>query len=320
MRFSTTGSVRRIDLRTVGSAIHALSQEWASLRFGADGRALNPETGQPVDSLRLVEGTHRSPGARYELVTVTDVLEPDPEQLRALDQEMPAGPDRDWAEYHARRSAISVRTGTTETRWDATLDADDARRLALTLHGPDDVWTVELALVHGRLPRLELSADSDVTSLLASDGLPRWLAGLVGGPAHGTGFLDLALLDQRGRATVAEASGAFNRFRAEGTATVTTSARTWDVTARTRLRARGLGRPLLLYFRRRLRRELTETAAQAWAQADQHVAELDRQLTAMRRLAETEGGMGRVVHRTLWEPGYADLVAERTAEEPSSPA
>nr|MCW2728244.1 hypothetical protein [Aeromicrobium sp.] len=96
MRFTTSGSLRRIDVSLVADVIGPLREEWAALRFGADGAVVNPVTGDPVPVLRLVEGRHRSPGARYEVVTRTPVVEADPERLRALQEELIVGVDVDW--------------------------------------------------------------------------------------------------------------------------------------------------------------------------------------------------------------------------------
>jgi len=313
MRFSTSGSVRRIDLGTVAEVVRALTDEWAALRFDRDGRPINPVTDEAVDQVRLVGGTHRSPGARYEIVSVSNVVEADPEQLQALDAEMLTGMDVDWAEYDRRRAAISTVTGTQESRDTVVLHEDDSRRLVLELLDPNELWTATLAVVHGPLPRLELSGGQDVTRAIAAEGLPRPLARLFGGLASGSGFVDLALLDRRGSTTVAEASGAFNRFRGDARVDVKTSARSWRVSVKASVKARGIGRPMLLFLRSRLKKAFDRGAASVWAQADAQVADLERQLVAFRRLAETEGGIDRVMHRSLWEPGYADRISEEIA-------
>ena len=71
MRFSTSGSLRRLDVSLLVDAVGPLRAEWAALRFDADGNLVNPVSGAPIDTIRLLEGRHRAEGARYEL-TVAD--------------------------------------------------------------------------------------------------------------------------------------------------------------------------------------------------------------------------------------------------------
>ncbi|MBC9226854.1 hypothetical protein GL325_10990 [Aeromicrobium sp. 636] len=312
MRFSTSGTVRRIDLTLVSTVVNTLRDEWAGLTFGPDGALLNPITGEPFRDLVLADGRHRTPGARYELITRTPVLEADPEKLRVLNAEMLDGKDInadiDWETYAARIGAISVQTGTTESTTSVTLIADDSRHLAFSVADPAGVWSLEVDVVHGKLPRVDVTGRHDATAMIAAEGAPGCLARLFGGIATGTASIDLATLEQRGRTTLAEASGRFNRFRGDGSVDLKTSARAWDVTAGATVRARGLGRPLLWFFGSRVRRAFAEAAADFWDRVPLRMDEIETALRELADLAQSEGGVDRVVHHTLWEDGYADRV------------
>ncbi|MCD9154495.1 hypothetical protein [Aeromicrobium duanguangcaii] len=313
MRFSTSGKVRRIDLTLAAAVITALRDEWAGLTFGPGGAVMNPLTDEPFRDLVLADGRHRTPGARYELITRTPVFEPDPEQLRDLNAEMLDGKDIgaadiDWQAYGARSRAISVQTGMTESTTAFTLIADDARHLAVSVTDPAGVWSVEVDLIHGQLPRVELAGRHDATAMIAAEGAPGCLARLLGGIATGTASIDLAALEQRGKGTLAQASGQFNRFRGTGSVDLKTSARAWDVKAGATVRGRGLGRPLLWFFGSRARRAFDEAAASFWDRLPQTMNETEAGLRELADLARSEGGLDRVVRHTLWEDGYADRV------------
>ncbi|MCD9199304.1 hypothetical protein [Aeromicrobium wangtongii] len=318
MRFSTSGSLRRIDVSLLASAIEALRGEWAALRFDAAGALLNPISGAAIGDVRLVEGRHRSPGARYDITIRTPVLEPDPAQLRALDAEHLGREDTDWDTCFDRRQAISVQTGETETTASVVLRADDSRVLAASVTDASQLWSVDVDLVHGRLPRIEATGRLDATAMIAAEQVPGCLARLLGGVATGTATVDLAAIERRGRNTLVEGSGQFNRFRADGAARVTTSARSWDVGAKIRLRGKGIGRLVLRIFGGRLRREFDASMTTGWATAATAMDGIERQLGAVRTFIDQEGGLADVVHRTLWEDGYGDhLDALYSSQHPS---
>lgn len=304
MRFSTSGSLRRIDISLLIAVVGPLRTEWAGLRFDPSGALVNALSGEPMPDFRLIEGAHRKVGARYEVVGRTPVMEPDPARLRALDAELLGVPDTDWDEYYRRRESISVQTGVTETTTTFTLRADDARTLAVTVTDPDELWAVEIDITHGRLPRIEVSGRLDVTEMLAHE-MPGCLSRILGGTASGAATIDLGALEAR-RGALADGSGGFNRFRGEGGVTVKTSARSWSVKAKGRLRARGLGRPVLLFGGRRLRRAVNEAVEDFWRDAPTSVDTLERTLRHARPVVEAEGGVAAMLHQALWDPAYAE--------------
>ncbi|MCL3817062.1 hypothetical protein [Aeromicrobium wangtongii] len=286
MRFSTSGSLRRIDVSLLASAIEALRDEWAALRFGTDGVLVNPVTGAPYPDLRLVEGRHRAPGARYEVVTRTPALEPNP--------------------VNDQRGAISVPTGVTETTSTVVLRTDDSRHLAVTIGDARELWTVDVDMTHARLPRFDVAGRFDATAMIAAEGVPGCLSRLLGGVADGTATVDLAAIERRRRSTLAQASGRFNRFRGSGSVSVKTSARTWEVSARATVRGKGLARLVMPFVAGRLRRAFDDEAATFWDDTARRVDDAARELARIEDLVATEGGVGTVIHRLMWEEGYGD--------------
>ena len=292
MRLATSGSVRRVDITLLVGAIEALRAEWAALRFGADGALMNPVTGAPHPDLRLVEGRHRVPGARYELVTRTPVLEPDPAGQRE-----------------------AIQTGVTETTSTAVLRTDDSRRLAVTIGDATQLWSVDVDMVHARLPRFDVAGRFDATAMIAAEGVPGCLSRLLGGVATGMATVDLSAIERRGRTKLVDASGRFNRFRGNGSVNVKTSARTWDVTARAAVRGKGLGRLVMLFAGGRLRAAFDEATATFWDDAATAMDEAARDLARIGDLVATEGGVSTVIHRLIWEEGYGDRLDAQLGTE-----
>ncbi|MET0447038.1 MAG: hypothetical protein ABW004_01475, partial [Aeromicrobium sp.] len=207
MRFTTAGSFPRFDHSLLVEALPPLREEWAALRFGRDGAALNPLSGEPNDTLRLVEGRHRSPGARYEVMTRTPVTRLDPERERALQAELVSGQEIDYAEYGRRAAELSEPTGeVTESVNRFTLRSDDSRALAVTVADPSELWSVDVDIVHGRIPRIVVEGRADATAMMVAEDVPRWLARRIGVAAAGTETIDLATFDQRAGGTLAEGS------------------------------------------------------------------------------------------------------------------
>ncbi|MRJ75723.1 hypothetical protein GEV29_04180 [Aeromicrobium sp. SMF47] len=307
MQFTTTGSVPRLDLTLMIEVIETLRAEWAALQFAPDGNVINPLTSQPVDTLRLAEGRHRASGARYEIVTRTPVMAVDPEQQSALQAELLTATDIDWDEYGRRLTEITVPTGEiSESRTTFTLRHDDARTLAVTVADPSGLWSVDVDIVHGRLPRVQLAGRLDATKMLMAEGTPTFLARRLGGTGTGTATIDLGTIERAGGGTLAEGSGRLNRFSADGSATVRTTARSWDVEGQAELTGTGLGRLVLRFMRRRIQTAADAAVAQWWDGVPSTVVGAQTAIREAERLIEQEGGLARVVHHTLWEEGYAD--------------
>ncbi len=282
MRFSTSGSLRRIDISLLAEALAALRKEWSALRFDATGHVVNPLTGASLDTLRLLEGRHRAVGARYEIVTRT--------------------PETTWD----ATAQDFVPTGTiNETSTFLVIRGDDARTLSVSVHDLEAQWSVDVDVVHDRLPRIELSGAADVTEMMKGEVGAGCLSWLVGGTASGRATIDLGVVERRS-GTLADGSGRYNRFRANGAVTISTSAREWDVDAKARVKTKGLARLAALIFRGRITTAADEAIARFWRDAPAAVDEADRELHQARQLVADEGGVDQVVHRMLWEEGYAD--------------
>ncbi|MET0930574.1 MAG: hypothetical protein ABWX74_13725 [Aeromicrobium sp.] len=280
MRFSTAGSFPRFDHSLLVEALVPLREEWAALRFGADGAVVNPLSGEPNDTLRLVAGRHRSPGARYEILTRT----PEPSE--------PAGE-------------------LTETISRFTLRGDDSRALAVTVTDPQELWSVDIDIVHGRIPRIVLEGRADATAMMVAEDVPRWLARRVGGTATGTATIDLATIEQRAGGTVAEASGVVKLLRGSGSATVTPTPTTWDVAGSADLTGQGLGRLALRLFGKRLRRSFDDAVTAYWKNVPLDAAGWETDLHRIEDVIAAEGGVATVIHRGLWDPAYLEGLTQK---------
>jgi hypothetical protein len=274
MRFSTSHSVPRPDISLVVDAVEALRTEWAGLHFATGGVLVNPISGDPVPELRLVEGRHRSAGARYEVVTTTPAIDPAAEPTR--------------------------------TTTHVTLRRDDARRLDVTVSDLAQHMSVDVDVVHGRLPRIDLHGWVDGTAVLKAGAAPGCLSWLAGGQGRGGATIDLPVLEASRRGTLVTAKGRYNRFRADATADLHPSPRSWDVDATARLRGKGLGRLALLFLGTRIQQSVDSSLAAFWTGTVASLDDVARDLPKIRAAVTGEGGIDAVVHRLLWEPGYAD--------------
>ncbi|NRQ48947.1 hypothetical protein [Aeromicrobium stalagmiti] len=309
MRFSTSGSFPRFDYSLLVEALPALREEWAALTFGSDGAVINPLRREPRDELRLVEGRHRAPGARYEVLMRTPVTQADPDQEQALQRELLGGPDIDWDEYGRRLAEITRPTGEiTESITRFTLRQDDSRSLAVTVADPTEHWSVDVEMVHARMPRIVVAGRADATAMLMAQDAPRWLARRVGGEATGTATVDLAMFEQRAGGTVGEAAGRVKLLRGSGSATVTPTPTTWDVAASAELTGKGLGRLALRLFRKRLQRSFDTAAAAYWANVPTSAETWEKERHRVEEVVAAEGGLATVIHRALWDPAYLEAI------------
>ena len=307
MRFRTKGDIRRIDVSPALELIPALLDEWAGLTFDRKGRLVHPLTGDAVDALVLESGRHREAGATYRLTIRTpewdlpeDRKDEFHEELLALSAGPPS-PEK-WEAYTARRQAASVQVGVTETLTQFTLRTDDLRVLAVDLTDESGNWTIQVAIEHGRTPRIQLTGRADLTAVLRELRTPGCLAGMLGGTGELEAGVDLAALEDDARAVLV--AGRANRFRGNGSVDVRTSAARWTISASARIGARGIARPLLWATRRRIRRTVKAGLAEFWSTADDNVAAVARDLHTLRQLVENEGGPSPFVHRVLWDDDY----------------
>jgi hypothetical protein len=309
MKVRTSGTLRRIDLQPALACIPALLDEWAELRFDRSGMMLNPLTGEPQRAVKLVAGRHRRPGARYEVTTEAPVYDL-PEHLKAgFDQESQrlrsegigfSSPESE--DLLRRRREASVQVGTTTSTVVATLTHDDGKRLAASVTEPGGFWTVDASFIRGRQPALSLDEGRlDLTTTLRKNAVPGCLARLLGGVGAGRAGLDLAALDGRGgRLLVADAR--VNRFRGNATANVRAAPRDWRVAATLTLGARGLARPVLWIFGRRLRRTLDDAFDAFWTDSPRRIDELEDMLKKLSADADQAGGFADLIRRELWAP------------------
>ena len=311
MRLSTSGSIPRFDHSLLVDALVPLREEWAALRFDAAGDVVNPVTGASLDVLRLLEGRHRVAGARYRTTIRTPVMAPDPDGQQALDAEMLGRPDVDWDEYGRRLAAISAPTGEIdESTTVFTLRGDDGRALSITLTDPAELWIVDVDIVHGRIPRVDITARADATAMMTTGGAPRWIARRVGGDASGSATIDLATFEQRGgTGTFATGEGRLKLVRAAATATVSPTPATWDVVATADVTGRGLGRLALRLFRARLQRSFDEAAATYWGGLPRTVVGLQEFMRQLQTVVDGEGGIAALIHVGLWEPQRLEELA-----------
>ncbi|MFC5676576.1 hypothetical protein [Aeromicrobium endophyticum] len=285
MRLTTSGSIPRFDHSLLVEALVPLREEWAALRFDSAGLVVNPVTGTSVDTLRLVEGRHRSPGARYEIVTRTPAIHSDPQ----------------------RPDDIGTPTGeVVETVSQLTLRSDDARALAVTLADRTGLWTIDVDVVHGRIPRVDLTAQADATAMLIEGGAPRWLARRVGGDATGNATIDLATFEHRTTSTFFDGEGRLRLVHATGSATVTPTPAAWDVVASADLGGKGLGRLALRLFGTRIQRSFDTSAAAYWRGLPETVGPTQTLLSQLRTVVDGEGGVAPLLHLALWDPAQLE--------------
>ena len=302
MRISTSGRLARVDLAPVLALLPALTNEWARLRFGADGKAVNPVTGEAVDAFALVDGTHRRTGARYAVIVETPKLELPVE----LKDDFKAEQDRltrgkysreSWNDYMDRRERASVRVGTERRTLLLTLQADDASHIAVSVTDERARWVVDVDMTHRRFPRVALAGRADVTGMLKDDDMPGCVRVLIGGSAQGHATVDLAAIEAGG--TLLDGDGRARLGRVQARGRVRSSAKEWRVDGSLTVKPKGIGRIGALVIRRR-RREMSAELQRFWGAADGLKGQVER----LKRSISAEGGPAAFVHRALWDPTF----------------
>lgn len=307
MKLRTSGDLRRVDLAPIIDLLPMLRDEWASLQFDRAGRLINPLTGDTVAALALVDGRHRQAGAVYRITMTSPKLQRPEDRGAEFEKEAPKLSQRNakqekWKDHLAGRRKASVQVGTEQDHVALTLRQDNARRLAFSVSDGDEHWTVVVDVEHGRLPKVELEGQVDLTASFKADGTPGWLAAFLGGTGGGSAVLDLGTLERSGPAV--EAAGRANRFLGRVQIEVRTSATRWALAGDGALRARGLGRPVLWFAGRRLGRSIDRSLAAFWASSESRMAELEKQMSHLRTAIEDEGGPAPFVRRALWDKDF----------------
>lgn len=307
MRFKTSGVLSRVDVSPVLDLYPPLRDEWAALEFSSSGEALDPTTGESRTSFTLLEGRHRTVGARYQAI-VEKPLYDLPEDRRAeFDAEwrtIELGREGDAArrELVARREAASVRVGTDEQHLVLTVREDSHRRLVFSVSERDRPWTIDVEVEHDRLPRVTVHGTTDLTAVLQEQEYPKLACRFFGGTAEGSVKIDFGTIDENGRAI--RARGRANRFRGGLAVDVRTARSDWTVDARVTLRARGLARPLLWVFRRRIRTAVDGAMASFWERSHDALEGWEREMRHLRALIVEEGGARPFVRRALWDDDF----------------
>ena len=195
-----------------------------------------------------------------------------------------------------------MQVGTERDHYALTLREDTARRLVFSVSDEAEHWTIHADVEHARLPKIELKAHVDLTASFKADGAPGWLAAMLGGTGVASAVFDLATLERSGRAV--HADGRANRFRGNARLEVRASATRWAISGEGALRARGLGRLVLWFAGRRIRRSIDGALAEFWASSESRTAALQKETSRLRTAIEKEGGPAPFVRRALWDEDF----------------
>jgi hypothetical protein len=93
-------------------------------------------------------------------------------------------------------------------------------------------------------------------------------------------------------------------LRFDARADLHTTTTTWNADGAVSLRARGLGRLVMLVVGGRLRRRIEEWLEQLWRISDQRMADSEAALRELAGMTEREGGAAAFVRRALWDPHF----------------
>jgi hypothetical protein len=116
-------------------------------------------------------------------------------------------------------------------------------------------------------------------------------------------MIDLTTLERRG-GPLLRADGRANRFRSDARLTVDPTLCRWKVEGAARLRARGLGRLVLLLGGRRIRQAVRAALDEAWASVDASAEETGAEVRQLAAAVEEAGGPEAFVRRALWDPTF----------------
>lgn len=308
MKFATSGEIRRIDISPLLDLLPPLRDQWASLEFDSSGYVVNPLTGQPIDQFTLVAGRHLQARAVYRVRLRAPRLEVPEHRAAELDDELRQLVDRkasrvEMREHARRRREASSVIGVDEVVGTVVLRDDDADRLACTITQEQDRWSIDVAIDEARLPRIEVSGRIDLTAALRAEGMPGFLAALLGGSGDGQGKVDLSHLEGPSGRLVG-ATGRANRFTGSGNVDVNASLTSWQVKGSVTLQGHGLGRLALLVGRRPIRKSVARQLAELWDSKESWIGEVEQNIEELKRALEEAGGAANFVRRSLWEPGF----------------
>ena len=276
MRLRGEAIIDPFDHRSVAAVLSELIECWRELRF-EDGIVVLPRSRQRRAGLRLIEGHHPEPGARYQVVTVEPVAPALSDEERAQLARLGSARGEGQAaidEWLRRRRAEleasgRMQTKTTTVRAELLADDDEALRLRIVVVEQSDV-NIDLVLDHPSDPRsLALSVNGrvrgkwltrgpmEVSATVTREGLP---------PADSTD--PQVKVDVRHRHAL---GGATLSVRPTGEGT-------WKVVAQLRGRASGLLRPLGAVATPSLARAARRRLRSFMAELPQRVEDLNRSL------------------------------------------
>lgn len=314
MRIRRTEQLPYYDLTVPLAVAPALHDMWASLRF--DPYLRNPERDEPVEAFELASGRHRQAGAVYRWHSVRTVVEEAERDTAIFDAELnrlkKSEPSREaMREFHERRQANRLENGVTVEVphvVEVLLLRDNLNTIAGRLGHDDDAWQVDVETRVSETPSVSVVGDARLSEFAARQGLkPGCLARWVGGKADGTIEVHSGSLFSGG--TVVEGRGRANRFRAEVLLTADRTDGGWLADLDLRIRAKGLGRLVLLVFGGRLRRHIESSIDQAVAALHEHHDLGSRRLDAMSTFVDANGGIRRMLDDRLWDdPDDAELI------------
>jgi hypothetical protein len=250
MRLGGSTEVTALDPKPFAAALPALLAGWRALAFTGGG-VVHPVTRTTHEGLRLVEGVHPYPGARYRLkVREETAPEPTAHEL-AVAERLGSTDPQAVAEWERGRLAAARASGQMIVTWhtvDIGLGTDDAQRTTFSVH--HDVTDIR--------GRIDLTTPSLPGPIDIALDVPDW----AGKTAFLRGIVEVLLrLDASGPLPrlVAGLSHPRGRAHAEVAVTAAASAR-WRVTADVDVRGAGWMRPLVAalgpFIRRPLQREL----------------------------------------------------------------
>ncbi len=256
----------------------ALHQEWRNLQFDRTGRLIHPDTGEPIESLRLTSGRH---GARTGVNRVT--LDNDAGATNGPNTHCPV---IEVSEVHDTSDRLELNAADADNRaWDGVLDARDGRPLTLVFKGKGDIHAIAKWLDGHR---------------------PTGCAGrLVSGRLAIEGTVDLAPFDQHRPGHLANIDGRLGRYPIRFAVDHVAHHDRSEFQLSLEITGRRGGRLVLLALSWPLGKLLRNALAEALS--DEALEQLASEIDSAHREARALGGIAPLVHEWLWDQGALDI-------------